>query len=66
MSRNTWPVVERKHEELIACLEMLLYESVAQTQLVLGCPRESLNIVSKKIDYLICFYLDWSYGSAGL
>lgn len=45
MSRKGWMVVERSHEELVTEMEMLLYESVAQTQLVLGCPQESLNIV---------------------
>lgn len=41
-----WPVVEHADERLVSRMEMLLHEAIAQTQLVLGNPREALSSVS--------------------
>ncbi|KAI1728310.1 cohesin loading factor domain-containing protein [Ditylenchus destructor] len=46
MRKSSWEIVGRGHEEMIGRMEMLLYESMAQTQLVIGNPQESLNNIA--------------------
>lgn len=50
MSRkSSWPIMERCHEEFLNQLETLLYEGVAQTQLIMGRPADCLNNVSSRL-----------------
>ncbi|KAI6234461.1 Cohesin loading complex subunit SCC4-like protein [Aphelenchoides fujianensis] len=41
--RSSWPIIERRHEELADRLEILVYEAIAPTFLVVARPEDCLS-----------------------